>query len=53
MSELLALSPRDQLRAGRMPCRLFQLWVGLTLYGASMAMLLRRISNWLSSAINS
>ncbi len=41
MSELLALSPRDQLRAGRMPRRLFQLWVGLTLYGASMAMLLR------------
>lgn len=41
MSELLALSPRDQLRAGRMPRRLVQLWVGLTLYGVSMAMMLR------------
>lgn len=41
MSELLALSPRDQLRAGRLPRRLLHLWFGLSLYGASMAMMLR------------
>lgn len=35
------LSPRDQLRAGRMPRRLVQLFVGLTLYGVSMGMMLR------------
>lgn len=39
--ELAALSPREQLRAGRMPLRLSQLLVGLTLYGVSMAMMLR------------
>jgi uncharacterized membrane protein YczE len=35
------LSPRQQLGAGRLPRRLAQLLVGLTLYGASMAMMLR------------
>lgn len=35
------LSPREQLRAGRKVRRLVQLFVGLTLYGASMAMMLR------------
>ena len=35
------LSPRQQLRAGRLPRRLVQLMVGLTLYGVSMAMLIR------------
>ncbi|NYD98922.1 putative membrane protein YczE [Kineosphaera limosa] len=38
---LLPLSPLAQLRAGRMPRRLLQLFVGLSLYGVSMAMLLR------------
>ncbi|HET7328344.1 MAG TPA: hypothetical protein VFJ14_13780 [Nocardioidaceae bacterium] len=38
---LLPLTPREQLRAGRMPRRLAQLLVGLTLYGASMAMMIR------------
>ena len=38
---LLNLSPRDQLRAGRLPRRLAQLLFGLTLYGVSMAMMLR------------
>lgn len=38
---LLNLSPRDQLRAGRLPRRLAQLCFGLTLYGVSMAMMLR------------
>jgi uncharacterized membrane protein YczE len=35
------LSPRQQLRAGRLPRRVVQLMVGLTLYGVSMAMLIR------------
>jgi uncharacterized membrane protein YczE len=35
------LSPRQQLRAGRLPRRLVQLLVGLTLYGLSMAMMIR------------
>jgi uncharacterized membrane protein YczE len=35
------LSPRQQLRAGRLPRRLGQLLVGLTLYGVSMAMMIR------------
>ncbi|TQM58605.1 putative membrane protein YczE [Humibacillus xanthopallidus] len=35
------LSPRQQLRAGRLPRRLVQLLVGLTLYGVSMAMMIR------------
>ena len=38
---LASLSPWGQLRAGRRPRRLVQLLVGLTLYGASMAMLVR------------
>ncbi|MDV3220826.1 hypothetical protein [Intrasporangium sp.] len=38
---LLNLSPREQLRAGRLPRRVVQLFVGLTLYGVSMAMMLR------------
>ncbi len=38
---LLNLSPRDQLRAGKLPRRLVQLLVGLTLYGLSMAMMIR------------
>ncbi|GAA1391706.1 hypothetical protein [Luteococcus peritonei] len=38
---LAQLTPVEQLRAGRMPRRLVQLLVGLWLYGASMAMLLR------------
>lgn len=39
--ELLQLSPRAQLRAGRLPRRLGQLMVGLTLYGISMAFMVR------------
>ncbi|WP_404392770.1 YitT family protein [Humibacillus xanthopallidus] len=35
------LSPRQQLQAGRLPRRVVQLMVGLTLYGVSMAMLIR------------
>lgn len=35
------LSPLEQLRAGRMPRRLVQLFVGLTLFGASTAMMIR------------
>jgi uncharacterized membrane protein YczE len=38
---LLSLTPREQLRAGRLPRRLGQLLVGLVLYGVSMAMMLR------------
>jgi len=38
---LLPLTPREQLRAGRMPRRLVQLFVGLSLYGVSMAMMIR------------
>lgn len=41
MADLLNLTPRQQLTAGRLPRRLAQLGVGLTLYGVSMAMLLR------------
>ncbi len=41
MADLLNLTPRQQLTAGRLPRRLAQLLVGLTLYGVSMAMLLR------------
>jgi uncharacterized membrane protein YczE len=40
-SPLLPLSPRQQLRAGRLPRRLAQLLAGLTLYGVSMAMMIR------------
>ena len=39
--ELAALGPLVQLRAGRMPRRLTQLLVGLTLYGLSMSMVIR------------
>lgn len=35
------LSPLEQLRAGRMPRRLIQLFAGLTLFGASTAMMIR------------
>jgi uncharacterized membrane protein YczE len=35
------MSPRQQLRAGRLPRRLIQLLAGLTLYGTSMAMMIR------------
>lgn len=38
---LAALSPCNQLRAGQLPRRLLQLTLGLGLYGASMAMLIR------------
>lgn len=38
---LLSLTPAEQLRAGRLPRRLAQLFVGLVLYGVSMAMMLR------------
>lgn len=39
--ELAVLGPLAQLRAGRLPRRLLQLVVGLALYGASLAMLIR------------
>jgi uncharacterized membrane protein YczE len=39
--QLTTLSPRAQLRAGRLPRRFTQLMVGLVLYGVSMAMMLR------------
>ncbi|MEI2779384.1 MAG: hypothetical protein V9G19_26200 [Tetrasphaera sp.] len=39
--DLVALSPLDQVRAGRTAHRLIQLLLGLILYGASMAMLVR------------
>jgi uncharacterized membrane protein YczE len=39
--ELAQLSPLEQVRAGRLPIRLLQLFAGLTLYGWSMAMLIR------------
>jgi uncharacterized membrane protein YczE len=35
------LTPLEQLRAGRLPRRVTQLLVGLTLYGVSMAMMIR------------
>jgi uncharacterized membrane protein YczE len=38
---LLPMSPRQQLRAGRLPRRLTQLLAGLTLYGISLAMMIR------------
>ena len=38
---LANLGPLQQLRAGRMPRRLVQLVVGLAVYGASMAMVIR------------
>ena len=41
MNELANLSSWEQLRAPRLPRRLAQLMVGLVLYGASMAMMVR------------
>lgn len=38
---LANLTPAQQLRAGRLPRRLTQLVIGLTLYGVSMAMMVR------------
>ncbi|MEO6998706.1 MAG: hypothetical protein ABI112_11535 [Terracoccus sp.] len=38
---LAHLTPREQLRAGKLTRRLVQLMVGLTLYGLSMAMMIR------------
>ncbi|MEP7332320.1 MAG: hypothetical protein ABI692_09555 [Terracoccus sp.] len=38
---LANLSPRQQLRAGKLPRRLTQLMIGLMLYGLSMAMMIR------------
>ena len=38
---LVPLTPRQQLRTGRMPRRLAQLLIGLFLYGFSMALVLR------------
>jgi uncharacterized membrane protein YczE len=40
-TDLAALTPLEQWHAGRRPRRLVQLLAGLTLYGASMAMMLR------------
>jgi uncharacterized membrane protein YczE len=40
-TDLSSMTPRQQLRAGRTARRLIQLAVGLTLYGVSMAMMLR------------
>ena len=39
--QLLNLTPLAQLRAGRLPLRLVQLFVGLTLFGFSMALMIR------------
>jgi uncharacterized membrane protein YczE len=39
--ELANLTPQQQLRAPRLPRRITQLLIGLTLYGVSMAMMLR------------
>lgn len=39
--ELAVLTPREQLRAGRTRRRLVQLFIGLFLYGISMAMMIR------------
>ncbi len=38
---LPVMTPRQQLQAGKLPHRLLQLFVGLVLYGFSMAMMLR------------
>lgn len=38
---LARMTPREQLRAGRLPRRLTQLFIGLTIFGLSMAMLIR------------
>lgn len=39
--ELARLGPVEQLRAGRLPRRLTQLFLGLVLYGATLAMVIR------------
>lgn len=39
--ELVPMTPLEQLRAGRLPRRLVQLVVGLVLFGATMALMLR------------
>lgn len=39
--QLPRLNPRQQLRAGRLPRRLTQLYAGLVLYGVSMALMVR------------
>lgn len=41
MQLLSDLGPIAQLRAGRLPRRLVQLYLGLVLYGASLALLVR------------
>ncbi|WP_446663872.1 membrane protein YczE [Flexivirga sp. B27] len=38
---LASLTPREQLRAGKLPSRLVRLFVGLTLYGLAMAIFVR------------
>lgn len=38
---MVRLTPAEQLRAGRLPRRITQLMIGLTLYGVSMTMLIR------------
>lgn len=38
---LAVLTPKQQLRAGRMPRRLIQLFIGLTMYGVAMGMFVR------------
>jgi len=40
-ARLVNLGPLEQLKAGRMPRRVLQLVVGLAIYGASMAMVIR------------
>ncbi|WP_020385493.1 YczE/YyaS/YitT family protein [Kribbella catacumbae] len=39
--QLSPLNPIEQLRAGRLPRRLVQLYLGLTLYGASMGLMIQ------------
>ncbi len=39
--QLSALNPIEQLRAGHLPRRLVQLYLGLTLYGASMGLMIQ------------
>ncbi len=41
--QLLQIGPVEQLRAGRLPLRLVQLFVGLSLFGVSMAMMIRGV----------
>jgi uncharacterized membrane protein YczE len=39
--QLTALNPIEQLKAGHLPRRLVQLYLGLTLYGASMGLMIQ------------